>query len=553
MKLNDTLSIPVLSGQNIGINVRSGDSFVFIGPNGSGKTRLGVFIDSTRSASGVNVHRIAAHRSLVLNPNVVPAGYEAELRHLHTGTKEGNSNIKDIIRWEGKPATSLLNDYDRVLSALYAEDNDVSVSYRQSQKVTLSPEDPPTTKLDILKDIWETILPHRELVVLSGNLKTKIPESQSPEYSASEMSDGERVIFYLIGQSLLAQSNTILIFDEPELHINKSILNQLWDKIESTRPDCAFIYITHDVDFASSRHAATKYVIREYQKESKESKEAWDIKPVPKDEKIPDDVVATIIGSRNPILFVEGNRSSLDSSIYRKIYDGFTVIAVGSCEDIIHSVASFTARSELHHVSCAGLIDVDGRTDEEVARLAKNRVFSLPVSEVENLFLLPKIFLAIAKALNFDDEIAEERLDKLRNFVLEKVRGDVGKTCLRYTARRVDREIKKINLSGSTEISDLKTKITTATSDINAQMIYDDFHKKLTGAVNDNNYEQVLLYCDDKSLLSEAAKQLEHDNRKRSLEKFIERGLGTDNFKNLHMALKATLPVIHHKATTHSH
>lgn len=56
----------------VAIRVAAASSVVFIGANGAGKTRLGVFLGSNLSADGVEVHRIAAHRSLTLNPNVVP-------------------------------------------------------------------------------------------------------------------------------------------------------------------------------------------------------------------------------------------------------------------------------------------------------------------------------------------------------------------------------------------------------------------------------------------------------------------------------------------------
>lgn len=69
------------------------------------------------------------------------------------------------------------------------------------------------------------------------------------------MSDGERAIFYLIGQVLVAAANSVLIIDEPELHIHRSIMSSLWDQLESARQDCAFIFITHDIEFAANRIA----------------------------------------------------------------------------------------------------------------------------------------------------------------------------------------------------------------------------------------------------------------------------------------------------------
>ena len=38
------------------------------------------------------------------------------------------------------------------------------------------------------------------------------------------MSDGERAIFYFIGEVLCAKENSLIIIDEPENHLHKSIL-----------------------------------------------------------------------------------------------------------------------------------------------------------------------------------------------------------------------------------------------------------------------------------------------------------------------------------------
>lgn len=73
------------------------------------------------------------------------------------------------------------------------------------------------------------------------------------------MSDGERVIFYLIGQCLAAPENGIIVIDEPELHLHKSIQIPLWSEIEKLRNDCLFVYLTHDVDFASAKENSKKY------------------------------------------------------------------------------------------------------------------------------------------------------------------------------------------------------------------------------------------------------------------------------------------------------
>lgn len=78
------------------------------------------------------------------------------------------------------------------------------------------------------------------------------------------MSDGERVTFYLIGRCVSVPENSIIIIDEPELHLHKAIQYALWDRIERVRNDCLFVYLTHDVEFAASRTGFKKIWLTDY-------------------------------------------------------------------------------------------------------------------------------------------------------------------------------------------------------------------------------------------------------------------------------------------------
>lgn len=534
--LTGRIEVPSFSAP-VSVEVSAGSSIVFVGANGAGKTRLGVHLDASLSQLGVEVHRIAAHRSLTLNTTVVPPSLEIATNRLFYGFDHGTFAHKHGHRFQSKPETALLSDFDHVLAALYAENNDVSIKYRQD---SLSKPDeritPTPAKVDKLKSVWEKLLPHRELIVLGGNLKTKPPGGD--EYSASDMSDGERVTLYLIAQALLAKPDTLLIFDEPELHINRSILAKLWDEIESARPDCCFVYITHDVEFASSRHAATKYALRAFRRAPRD---AWDIEQIPENSELPDDIVATIIGSRRPVLFVEGDGGSLDSALYRRVYDDFTVVPVGSCDQVIHTVAAFAARSELHRVGCAVLVDADGRSDEEAAHLETKGVYRLPVSEIENLLLLPGVFLALAASLKFSAHEAQAKLALLKDTVLVQATNQLDEISLRHTRRRVDAQMKKIGLSSS-DIAALDAEFRRAAAGVDPAAIFTEAKADLTAAVAEQNYEKVLLAFDNKGLLSEVANQLGYQQR--SLEEFVGRTLRSDDSSVLHSALKDELPTV---------
>ena len=104
----------------------------------------------------------------------------------------------------------------------------------------------------------------------------------------------------MIGQALTAAADSLLIVDEPELHVHRSIMSKLWDELEARRADCAFVFITHDLEFAAAR-VAQKFVIRDYLPTP-----LWTIEAIPKDAGFSEETATLILGSRWPILFVEG-------------------------------------------------------------------------------------------------------------------------------------------------------------------------------------------------------------------------------------------------------
>lgn len=535
MSLIVSLSVPTFS-EPIEIPFEAGTATVIIGANGSGKTRFGVYVDRTVSSLNLEAHRIAAQRSIKLNPAVLPTSIEVADANLRFGTN--NTKIgKDYFRWDRNPETASLNDYDFLLAALYAEENDLSVKFRRDVVSGLADaSNAPQTKLDILKSIWERVLPHRKLVILGGNIKTRSVGSDEIEYSASEMSDGERVVFYLIGQSLMARPRTILVFDEPELHINRSILNKIWDEIEAIRSDCAIIYITHDVEFSSSRRSAKKYVCRAYQKLPVE---AWDIVLLPDESELPDDIVATISGSRRPIVFVEGDGGGLDSSIYRRIYDQFTVIPVGSCDQVIHTVTTFLNRADLHRVGCAGIIDRDGRSDEEIASLERRGIFVLPVSEVENLLLLPGVFLSICASLQFSSVEGQSKLESIKEYVFSRLEADKVSVSIRIARRVLDRKMKSIGLHSS-GINELSEEFTEAIKSIDIVDIYSDSINKIDSIINNKEYNVALKVYDNKGLLSEASRLVSMNQK--TFENYIVRSLRATDTSILKSALLDYLP-----------
>ena len=472
---------------------------VFVGANGGGKTRLAVRIESDLN---LNAHRISAHRALTLNPDVAKISERKALSGLRTGHADGGLAHREGVRWKKNAATWLLNDFDFLVQALFADQANIALkTHQKNRKGDHSLSDP--TKFERLVSIWERLLPDRQLHISGDSIKASIRGSKT-YYKASDMSDGERAIFYMIGQTLAAASNSILIFDEPELHVHSSIIAKVWDELEAVRQDCAFVFITHDLKFAAAR-VAQKFIIRDF-----DPSPHWTIEKVPENTEFNEEITTLILGSRRPILFVEGDENSLDQAIYRCSYPDWTVIPRGSCRDVIHSVVTMRKNQELTRVTCSGIVDADDRQADEIAQLASLGIAVLPVSEIENVILLPPVSRALAMSNGYKGNELENKLNALKAAVFAMVNSDeaIDDVVMRYCRRRIDRFLKQINLSGVSTVSDIAAEYDRQTAALNIADIAQQAKTRIKEAIRDNDLPKLLANYDNKGLLPVVAKNL---------------------------------------------
>ena len=81
MSLNFQFSIPT-DQEKADFELAPGNSLIFVGANGGGKTRLAVQIEE---ALRLRAHRISAHRALTLNPDVAKISEKKALMGLAPG------------------------------------------------------------------------------------------------------------------------------------------------------------------------------------------------------------------------------------------------------------------------------------------------------------------------------------------------------------------------------------------------------------------------------------------------------------------------------------
>ncbi|MEO1869093.1 MAG: DUF4435 domain-containing protein [Cobetia sp.] len=514
MTANNIKSLSLPKQGSIATINTTNQSILLIGANGSGKTRLGTWIEIESPTKNL-VHRISAQKSLAMPDTTTPTSSELAEKDLLFGYTRADYDSGHVYkagnRWSNRPATTMLNDFEKLMVYLFSDETESNAKYKAEQKSNLNRIEPPITKLDIIKNLWEKILPHRELIVGGLRIQTKIKNSSSAIYNSSEMSDGERVIFYLIGQCLAAPKDGVIIIDEPEIHLHKSVQIPLWTEIEALRSDCLFVYLTHDIDFAASKENSQRVWLKSFDGET------WDWEKVVEDNKLPNSLLLEIIGSRKPVVFVEGDNGSLDVALYRAILPSFLIIPRGSCTEVIQSVKALKNNSQLHHLEAYGIIDRDRRVQREVDSLEESSIFVLKVAEVENLFCTKDLLKIVSNRLDRDPE-ADLRL------VYDAIFKRLNQELEVQTSLQVASEIKfKLNLFNEKAkgLTGLKNALDTLYDNINIASLYNSETERFNCIIENKDYDQLLLTYNRKSLTLEASAALGLKNGE--LQEFVVR------------------------------
>lgn len=216
-------------------------------------------------------------------------------------------------------------------------------------------------------------------------------------YPISQMSDGEKGAFLLAAEVLLSPTGGVLLIDEPERHLHRSISSDFIVALMQERSDCGFVLLTHDLDLIGKIDPASVSVctVRDVNW-TNGNPTGWDLRFEPGPLDVPDSVRHAILGGRTELVFVEGEVSSLDFPLYRLLFPTRSVVPCGGSDEVKRAVSGLGGADAFHWVDGRGVLDGDVRSADEVAALAAKRILVLPVNEVENLYFLSWIVEAVA-------------------------------------------------------------------------------------------------------------------------------------------------------------
>lgn len=485
IKLND--SIEELRRISILVNFSSDNkNYIIVGGNGSGKSTLA---DYLKESVFSNVIVFPAQKHLYVeeepyNRDITISLEELQNNQKNLTAKNINDEYNNHRKYFSELITSIINEH---INQLHIADNK-KIERKESN-------------YDKMKIIFEKLNPDLN-VDLDTNKRTIKIQNRGNVYNINKLSDGEKVILFYIAEVLAAPKDSFIVVDEPETHLNLSIVNRLWNLLQKEKQDSTFIFISHNVDFISSRINSEMIWCKEFNYPNE-----WKLEKIDNPEGLPKELVIELIGTKRPIIFCEGTKGKLDYNIYSKLFvETHIVKAVGGHRNIIEFVEAYSKSSFLlQNQKVFGIIDGDLNDDGHC--FEKNNIKLLPFNEIEMFLLEDNVMLDVISNI-YSKEIAETKIQSFKNEFIKKMEINKEKIVLEKIKKIVDTklETEKINLKYK-EFSKLKESLNELLKGINIEVdeLKKNYDSQLSELIRNRDYQKLLVWC---SLKEEVSKGL---------------------------------------------
>lgn len=477
-----------------GLGEQDGETpIVILGPNGSGKTQLAQKIAGTNPSSA-----ISAQRKTWVSSSL-PVEEERQLRR---------NAQQHIDRWKSE-AWLPTEELSYLLSSL-VQSHTTTLMERNEQAIKAGTDLKPVrdSRLVLLQSLWSRLFPKRrlEIVTFFPRVRRLDGSEEGKAYDVRQMSDGERTVLYMAARVLTADQPLIIV-DEPELHMHCRLAVSFWDEAERLRPDCRFVYITHDLHFALSRRSATILVAK-----------APDVAEAVPMAEVPSFVAAEVLGAATlpfyakRVVFFEGEVGKGFADRFLSVWfrDDATFLVPGGNRASVLAATTGLRSVGISGGEVLGLVDRDYYSDDLLRRVPDG-VHVLPVHEVESVLCDPKAISALATHLGKDaPPVADSFLSRVRKEFH-------GRTLSAIVARRVRARVGDLleqAFDGSQIADNLKDTESHHTERLanldlpaKASRIFDEESKRVSDALSSGG-EAMLAMLPGKHLLSLLAAEL---------------------------------------------
>lgn len=458
-------------------------NLTIIGANGAGKTRFAKYL---AAGLGEKAFRLSALQAIYRASQ--PQDEQGTLDALYLAAAKSPSFL----------SSNSATPFERLFALLLNDEIGALVQYKMARIEEEAGRAPharvPRTRLDEVIANWEALFPSNQILREGGRLLFS-RHGQADTYSQMRLSDGEKAVLYYLGGIQYAPHNAVVLIDTPEMFLHPTLQQRLWDTLEALRPDCRFIYITHDLEFTASRQGNGLLWVRGYDATA----EGWDYTLLPRGEGISDEIYMAIIGARKPMLFIEGDAShSIDAKLYPLVFRDYTVKSLGSCDKVIESTRAFNDQRALHHLESRGIVDRDRRDDGEVSYLRGKNIYVPDVAEIENILMLEDVVRAVAAANGRDEDKVFRSVKKSIMGMFQK---DLRTQAMLHTRHRIKRLMERRVDGKFNNINAFEEHLKGLAAELNPRGIYENLCREFSRAVQLDDYAAVLKVYNQKSMV----------------------------------------------------
>ena len=379
------LNIPLLNSQNKMVNMRVGEILFLLGANGTGKSGLLYHINKMRPDA---TYWIKATRQTFFSDNYTmfrPSEIQNVERRIERTDTKPDSRFKDDHA-AAKPNIIIT----RLMHAMQKQNSQIAQIVRKEKEKLDGYLEQNTSPLDTVNRVMSIL--NLPIITKEVNYDENIlvQNNNGDEFALEQLSDGERTVLLITAEVITTPPDTMILIDEPERHLHRSIISPLIKQLLLIKKTCCFIIATHEVTLPLDHPESQTLFVRSCQFDNG-IPAMWDIDHLAANDEINEKVKADILGSRRKLLFVEGTTTSLDKLLYSVIFPDVTIIPKQGFSDVIQAVKHIRSSEKLHWLKAYGIIDKDYHTPEQIASLQACGVYSLPVHSIESIYYSRKM------------------------------------------------------------------------------------------------------------------------------------------------------------------
>lgn len=462
-------------------------SIILIGGNGSGKSSLADYLKNNISEE---ILIFPAYKNLLLDDYGDTFYNSKYIQNIQSSIVAKRADVnynnedKNILK---NSIIALINEHLKKLQKKHEE--------KSNQE--------PITMFDKFREIYYQIFPELEINI-DTDKRMIYPKKNNMKYTFNLMSEGEKVVVLYIIEVLLAKESSYIIIDEPESHLNLAIVNKLWDMLIEERKDCHFIFISHHIDFITSRNNSELIWCKSFSYPDK-----WELEKIPDVDNLPKELTVQLIGTKKPVILCEGDKSnSLDYKVYSQLFtEDYSIYPVGGHLEVIRYVKGFS--NFLQPTKVYGIIDGDLIEENRIEEYKSQNIIVLPFNEVEMFLLEEEI---IKNVLTYPEEKITQKIESFKNKLVEKIENNKEKIVLSKIKKEIDLSFKEKNIENFSSLNDLKEDYKNIFDLASVDDKYSKYMNELEKVLAQKNYMKLLKWCSLKKEVSKGLANQELDS-----------------------------------------